>query len=127
MNQITEKAETLTRYILNKKHTRPGDNSIRYNLFLPNTNGDTSVFRISGISEKEVWEIGVKQVAETQDKSLYGRGDILDSNVLANRLTIETIGNHPRHANITGWPKEKPEQRLIAMELARDAKLYLND
>ena len=40
-------------------------------------------------------------------------------------LTIDPDNDPPRHANILGWPEEKSEQKLIALELSESAKLKL--
>ena len=54
---------------------------------------------------------------------MYGRADI---NVVdAMDLKFEghphpVIGN-PNHANVVGWPPDKPAQKIIAMELAAAA------
>ncbi len=57
-------SETLSRFILQKKWYRTSDNSVRYAAFMPNpNNGETSVFRISGISDNEVWDIGDREVS----------------------------------------------------------------
>jgi len=66
--------EDLSRFILEKKQIR-ADNTLRHTVFMPNRNGETSVFRISGISENQIWEIAV-QVSRIRNKELFGRGDI---------------------------------------------------
>lgn len=40
---------------------------------------------------------------------------------------LDIVPNEPprRHANITGWPEAKSEQKLIALKLAESAHLVL--
>jgi hypothetical protein len=97
---------------------------VKYPAFLPNKNGETSVFRISGISHKEVWDIGDREVAKIRGKPILGRADISASNVMAKDLKVLPSEPPVRHANITGWPEEKSKQKLIALELAAEAHFH---
>lgn len=114
--------EDLSRFILEKKQIR-ADNTLRHTVFMPNRNGETSVFRISGIPQKQIWEIAV-QVARERTKELFGRADISVKNVLSKKLQV--ILNEPpkRHANIIGWPDDPSAKRSIAQELAAEATLH---
>lgn len=117
--------ENLTRYILYKKLFSIERRRVKYAVFMPTPNGETSVFRISNLSDNEVWDIGDKEVAQKRGKLVLGRADILAFHFLQKRLRIIPDDNPLRHANIVGWPEEKSEQKLIAMELAENAQLYL--
>lgn len=124
MTQV-DPSETLSRFILQKDWYRPSDNSVKHAAFMPNPkNGETSVFRISGISHKEVWDIGDREVAKIRNKPILGRADIGASNVMAKDLKVLPIEPPVRHANITGWPEEKSKQILIALELAAEAHFH---
>ncbi|MEI9475244.1 MAG: hypothetical protein WCO26_01520 [Deltaproteobacteria bacterium] len=111
--------EDLSRFILEKKQIR-ADNTLRHTVFMPNRNGETSVFRISGISENQIWEIAV-QVSRIRNKELFGRADIPVLDVLSKKLQL--IINEPpkRHANIIGWPDDPSTKLSIAQELAAEA------
>ena len=62
-------SEVLSRFIMQTNWYKPSDNCVRYAAFMPNPkNGETSVFRISGISDREVWEIGNREVGLKRDK-----------------------------------------------------------
>ncbi len=116
-------SENLTRYIFQKKYYRPSNNTIKYNAFLPNpNNGDTSVFRISNLSDNEIWNIG-KNIR--YDKIVIGRADIIASIVLSKNLKIIPSEPLRHHADISDWPNNRSEQIMIATELAEEAKLYL--
>lgn len=124
MTQV-DPSEILSRFILQKDWYRPSDNSVKHAAFMPNPkNGETSVFRISGISHKEVWDIGDREVAKIRNKPILGRADIGASNVMAKDLKVLPIEPPVRHANITGWPEEKSKQILIALELAAEAHFH---
>jgi hypothetical protein len=117
--------ENLTRYILHTNHFSILHKRVKYATFMPTPNGETSVFRISKLSESEIWGIGDREVAQKRSKPLLGRADISAFHVFSNKLEIAPDNNPPRHANIIGWPREKSEQKLIAMELAENAQLHL--
>lgn len=119
-------AENLARYIFSKHHFSRDRGVVKYGAFLPATNGETSVFRISGISESEVWQIGISIVAPLRARPLLGRADILASGVITGGLTLlADTKSHRLHANIGGWPGGKSERQLIAIKLAGRATLHL--
>ncbi len=54
---------------------------------------------------------------------MYGRADINVVDAMDLNLEVHphpVIGN-PNHANVVGWPPDKPAQKIIAMELATAA------
>jgi hypothetical protein len=115
-------SETLSRFVVYNRWIR-ADNTVRHIAFTPNKNGATSVFRISGISDNEVWNIGEREVGTKQNKPILGRADITAS-IISNHLEIIPSEPPERHADITGWPEEKDKQKDIALELAEAADLY---
>ncbi|HAX99291.1 MAG TPA: hypothetical protein DCY12_10505 [Candidatus Atribacteria bacterium] len=87
---------------------------------------NTSVFRVSTLSENEIWKIGKDDVAKKREKKLHGRADIKAKDILEVGLAVEPeTSSHPLHANIVNWPLEKQKQNLFAMKLAERAKLCL--
>lgn len=94
---------------------------------MPNSEGELSVFQISGLSESEIWETGKKYVSQPQGKTLHGRADIATLAVVKADLRLVADDNPPGHVNITGWPNDKPVQKIIAIELANQAVLFLKD
>ena len=118
-------SEVLSRFIMQANWYRLSDNRVRYAAFMPNPkNGETSVYRISGISDREVWEIGDREVGLKRDKPILGRADIGASFIIMKGLNVVPSEPPVRHANIVGWPEEKSEQRLVALELAAEAIFY---
>lgn len=116
-------SETLSRFVVYNRWVRT-DNTIRPVAFTPNKNGETSIFRISGISDNEVWNIGEREVGMKQNKTILGRADITASIILSNHLEIIPSEPPERHADITGWPDERSKQKQIALELAEEAEFY---
>ncbi len=88
--------------------------------------GEVSVFRINGLSETAIWEIG-GDVGRKRGRTLYARGDTKASDVMKLGLEIRPNEPPPRHADLVGWPEnDKPRQKLIALQIAAVATLVLN-
>ncbi len=90
-------------------------------------NRETSVFNIDELSETEIWDIGDREVTRP-GRAVLARGDILSRHVYANDLEIDLDDDPPRHANITAWPSDQPDnskQKLIAIALAEKAELFI--
>ena len=86
---------------------------------------EVSVFRIDGLSETAIWEIG-SDVASKRDRTLYARGDTKAFDVIKLGLEIRPNEPPPRHADLVGWPEnDKPRQKLIALQVAAVATLVL--
>lgn len=117
--------ESLTRYILHKSHFSILHKKVKYAAFLPAPTGATSVFRTSLLSDAEIWQTGEQEVADKRNMRLLGRADVAAFHILHIGLRKIPDNEPPRHANITGWPEEISEQKLIALELAEKAQLYL--
>ena len=83
---------------------------------------DLSVTRQFGLSEVALWQIG-QAVADSLQKILYGRADLKTADVRRQRLQVDAapLSENLNHANITGWPPDKPSQKIIAQELAASA------
>lgn len=126
MQKTVSPDESITRFIGQKAHIRTSNQTVKHNAFMPNRAGETSVYRITGINDVEIYEIGKEFFADTTGRPLLGRADIIASEILKRQLSIESVQYpHPRHANICSWPRERSEQLLIAKELADEAELDL--
>ncbi|WP_420263729.1 hypothetical protein [Candidatus Magnetominusculus dajiuhuensis] len=117
-------SENLTRFIFSKNDFRSSDEHVRYSAFMPPSNKLLSVFRIFDLADPEVWELGDK-VGILRERTLLARADIKVSNVNDSGLDVDANDDPPRHANIVGWPEEKSEIKLKAIELADRAQLHL--
>ena len=114
-----ELRETLARFILQSSHVRRSDGTLKQDAFMPHPYTDLSVTRHLLATEPELWTVG-QTVADIQSKRLYGRGDVqaLECEQLGMRVQADPVEGNSNHANITGWPQEKPEQKTKAQKLA---------
>ncbi|MFQ5754323.1 MAG: hypothetical protein ACE5HI_20245 [bacterium] len=113
-------SEKLARFVIFNRWFKP---SGRFNAFMPK-DGKTSVFRISNISDDEIWDIGDLKVAPKRGKPILGRADISALYVIAKGLEVHPNEPPERHADIAGWPDEKSKQKEIALDLAAEARFY---
>ena len=92
---------------------------------MPPPNLKLSTYTTHGLVEKEIWSIGNINVAEPQGKTLRGGGDVRVATIKTAQLDLDFDDVPKHHANITGWPNEKEQQKMCAVILAEAAKLYL--
>lgn len=119
--------EDVARFILFGRWIRTSDQTVKKDAFIPPHSLELSVTRHKDISMSELWRIG-QTVAAARPATLYGRADLQAKEVRRQRLEIEPrpVANNPNHANITGWPTEKPAQMSLALELAAAARYLPN-
>ena len=117
----------LSRYLLSRSLFSPQKKRVKSSAFLPPPDLKLSVFRVNGLTKKEIWELGEREVVQKQStsKTLYGRADVKASKVWDVNLRIDPNDIPPRHADLIGWPEEKSARKLIALELAEQAALEL--
>lgn len=111
--------ECLARFILFSEWIRNSDKTVRPNAFIPYPYPNLSVTRHINLSEEALWKVG-QDVADARSAKLYGRADIIAIAARRQHLEINpdpTLSN-PNHANIVGWPADKPAQKIIALQLA---------
>jgi hypothetical protein len=118
--------EILARFLLSKTQYYRQRARAKPSAFLPH-NGATSVFKVSSLSEDDIWRIGRDIVVKARDRRVHGRADLESTAVGANGLTIDNDDDPPGHANIVGWPSDKAKQKAIAGALAEAAALKLLD
>lgn len=117
-------SEDLTKFIFNRSQFSPSNDRVKYSAFMPSPNRRLSVFRIAGLAENDVWEIG-ETIGERRTLPLLARADIKVSSVAEAGLKIDADDIPPQHANIIGWPEDHSAVILKAKELARKAQLHL--
>jgi len=117
-------SEDLTKFIFNRSQFSPLSNRVKYSVFIPPSNRRLSVFRISGLSECDVWGIG-ETVGTQRALPLLARANIKAVSVTEIGLEIDADDVPPRHASIIGWPKEASAIKLKAIELAGRSQLHL--
>jgi hypothetical protein len=120
------KDEIVARYVFDKNCFSSSKRIVKYQAFWPR-NGETSVFRISRLSDADVWFMGDEYVAKPKGRRLKARADISAGlGVTSTHLTVVAeTSTHPRHANIVGWPHDESAIQMAAVELANHATLHL--
>lgn len=125
INEISEMEvqadEQLARFILYRSHLRQ-DGTVRPDTFIPHPQNELSVTRHLQLSVLELWKIG-QDIARQIGKTLHGRADV-QVFVFQNqglRVVAAPVSENPNHANVVGWPSEKPAQKIIAQEIAAAA------
>ena len=110
--------EMLARFIVHRDYVR-ADGSVRPQLFVPYKWAELSVNRHRDASLDETWAFGI-QVAESLRKKLIGRVDIQSSDCQTPPLEVKAspISGNPNHADIVGYPPDKPDQMSLAAKLA---------
>jgi hypothetical protein len=121
---ITNPSEDVTKFIFNKSQFSSVNSRVKYSAFMPPVNKRLSVFLISSLSERELWEIG-HRVEIQRNLPLLARADIKVLFVSEAGLVVDEDDNPLRHANIVGWPEDASEIKLKALELADKAELCL--
>jgi len=118
--------ELLARFIYQSSHIRASDGTAKPNAFMPPANLRFSVTRHLHATEAEIWSVGIA-VGQQRNATLYGRADVLASKCSGHQLVVrpDPILGNPNHANVIGWPTNKPAQKIIAQELAAAASLVL--
>lgn len=110
--------EPLARFIYERKG-RIAHGMAKPKAFLPDNNGETSVFRTIDLDSLHIRNLSASAqpkaplaVATIKAKFVYGIGLIIDPN------------NKPyRHANIVNWPNDKYERKDLALALMQHAVL----
>lgn len=118
--------EWLARFIHYQKYIRQ-DRTVRADAFIPHPYPDLSVTRHLQLSDAELWRIG-RDVARQINRTPYGRVDVEVFVFQRQQLQIvadPVFPENPNHANVRGWPAEKPAQKIIAQQIAAAASKVL--
>jgi hypothetical protein len=118
--------EWLARFIHYQRYIRQ-DWTVRADAFIPHPYPDLSVTRHLQLSEAELWQIG-RDVARHTSKTLHGRADVQVTFFQQQQLQVvadPVLPENPNHANVTGWPAEKPAQKIIAQQITAAASKVL--
>ena len=116
-------SELLARFITSSKWFRPSNQTVKQDAFIPYPYPDLSVTRHKSLSEQEIWKIG-QEIADARPATLHGRADISVEEVRKQKLTVEPrpVPENLNHACVLGWPRDKPTQKILALELAAAAR-----
>ena len=120
-------SEPISRFIFSREHVKTG--RVSSAAFVPSMKTlDVSVYRTSGCGERRIWLLGDLFVAAKRkdNRGILGRADLASQLIFNEGLVIiPETSPHPRHANVTNWPSDKPQQKIKAMALATGATLRL--
>lgn len=122
--------ETIARFLTRSKDFTKTTGRIKYGTYLPASDGDTSVYRVSGISNPEISDIGEKCVREPRIKkggecTIYGWSEVEASVILKAKVIIDPETTpHPRHANLKSWQIDKGQQKQQAIDIANKATYH---
>ena len=121
----SDAASLFTKFILEKRHYRPSDNTAKHTAFMPDKNDETSVFKINDIPEATIWDIGDSEVAVNR-KPILARADINQKVITeAGLIAKPEPSTHYLHHIIVGWPDDRLERQKKATQLASNAQFYL--
>lgn len=119
-------SEKLARFIFSKKHFSVEKREVKFKAFTPPSNrDDISVYRISGLSDRQVWEIG-RMYVERKDRTIKARANLTTETVYVNNLEVVADPlTHELHANIRPFPADRRVRDRIAKQLALASELVL--
>jgi hypothetical protein len=119
--------ELLARFITQANQFRPGDQTVKPDLFIPFRLTQLSVTRHREATAEELWGVG-HEVAALRQQTLYGRSDVGASDCAIGSLSVvpdpilpPDAPCNPNHANISGFPAAKPDQKALAIKIAHKA------
>ncbi len=117
--------EWLARFIHYQRYIRQ-DRTVRADAFIPHPYPDLSVTRRLKLSADELWSIG-RDVARQINRTLHGRVDAQVFVFQRQQLQVvaDPVQDNPNHANVIGWPVDKPAQKIIAQQIAAAASKVL--
>ena len=123
---IIDPNERPSRFVVNSNEFRPSNKTAKPKAFMPPKNKRLSVYRISTLSEDEIWSIGEEFVAEPRGQTLYGRADLLAQDVYDLKQKVEPeTSRHCLHADIIPWPDGREDMLFFATKLALKSKFVL--
>jgi hypothetical protein len=114
-----EPNELLARYVVYSSHIRRSNSTLKPDAFMPHPHRELSVTRHVAATVEELWSIG-ERVAAASGKALHGRGDVGAKVCIDQNLAVKAtpLADNPNHADVVGWPADKPAQKMIAQEIA---------
>ena len=117
-------SEPLARFLTSSTHYSSAMQSVKPAAFLPPPKRDLSVFRVHGLTTDQICQIGEQAViSRMTGRTLHGFASIVTQAFEDVRLCIDPDDTPPRHASVTGWPADKAERKMIAIQLAARARL----
>jgi hypothetical protein len=119
-------SEITSRYLRQQNHYTASMGRVKPRAFHPHPNdGKTSIFRVQGLTDGEIWALGDKHINLPSGSALLARAELSVEQITAIGLHVESAEPPLRHANIRDWPVGKDERMSKAQELAASAILRL--
>lgn len=102
---------------------------IKYQAFMPAPDHETSVFRVTSLSDDEIRRIAHTNVP---DKAKNGSAVFSASAMHKTELSLEAVEPPPRHANIVNWsmaddPQIRKSKRQLAATILAEESKWLPD
>ena len=124
---FVEDSEKIGRFIFSEDHFSNITRQVKYAAFMPASDKKASVYRIDGYTEEQICAIDEEFVSgkRTDGKKSKARADLFAKQI--RQFHLDVVSDpfpHIHHANIEGYSSEKSENKLKAIELAKNACLY---
>ena len=116
--------ELLARFVVSSRWIRRSDHTVKQDAFVPHPYIELSVTRHKNISVEKLWKHG-KAMAKKGKRTLHGRADVRTLDVRNQKIEVvprPILWKNWNHACLTGWPPDKAGKKMIAQELAANAK-----
>lgn len=115
-----DSTEILARYCVLKDQIKGARATRR--LFLPNRDGEMSVFRIDALDETEIWDLA-RRFVDSNSHPVVARAEVTAQAVMDVGLRVNPDADpHPRHANVVDWPEGKDDVSQRAQLIASSAR-----
>lgn len=124
--------DALTRFLFRDQFRKEPRLEAKWQGFAPDPSRVTSVFRVTGLTDSEIWGIGTEHVQPTRQGRIKARGDLSTDAVEratlgghADVLRVQEAPPPERHAEIAGWPDDEDAMISLAQQLAAEATVHL--
>ena len=125
---LVDDSEKIGRFVFSQDHFNSNTKQVKYAAFIPALDKKASVYRIDGYTEEQIHFIDKEFVSgkRTDGKQSKARADLIAKQIRQSRLEIVSDPfPHIHHANIEGYSCDKSENKLKAIELAKNAVLVI--
>jgi len=114
LSSVVGDDETIARFIFSSSHFSKGTERVKYGAYLPAKDGESSVYRVTGLHWDKIWDIG-KDYVETDKRKIRACAEATAIEITRHSLSIlPETKKHYRHANIVAWPQEKHEKKNVS-------------